>query len=72
MQDFKKLVVWKKAHSLVLDIYKVTANFPKDEVYGLTSQIRRSSSSIAANIAEGTGKFTLKDITNYFQISLGS
>jgi four helix bundle protein len=72
MQDFKKLKVWDKSHLLALAIYKKTASFPKDEIYGLTSQIRRASVSIPANIAEGCGKFNQKDIIRFFQISLGS
>lgn len=72
MQDFKKLIVWEKSHLLTLNIYQLTKTFPKEELFGLTSQIRRSSVSIPANIAEGTGKLTSKDVTRYFQIALGS
>jgi len=72
MQDFKKLKVWEKSHLLTLNIYQLTKSFPKEELFGLTSQLRRSSVSIPANIAEGTGKNTTNDITRYFQISLGS
>jgi four helix bundle protein len=56
MQDFRSLQVWGKGHQLTLAVYKVTAAFPKDELYGLTSQIRRASASIPANIAEGCGR----------------
>ena len=56
MQDYRKLSVWEKAHVLTVAIYQVTANFPKDELFGLTSQIRRASVSIPANIAEGCGR----------------
>ena len=56
MQDFKKLTVWEKGHRLTLAVYKATVGFPKDELYGLTSQIRRASASIPANIAEGCGR----------------
>jgi four helix bundle protein len=72
MQDFKKLTVWKKAHETTLAIYKVTNSFPKDEVYGLTSQIRRACVSIPSNIAEGCGKEGNKDLSNFLQIALGS
>ncbi|SDM42961.1 four helix bundle protein [Catalinimonas alkaloidigena] len=72
MQDFRKLMVWQKAHQLVLEVYRVSNRFPKEEVYGLTNQLRRASVSIPANIAEGCGKYSDKDIANYFQISLGS
>ncbi|MGO9167061.1 MAG: four helix bundle protein [Candidatus Sulfotelmatobacter sp.] len=56
MKDFRRLKVWEKVHFLTLDIYKVTARFPREEVYGLTSQMRRCSASMGANIAEGCGK----------------
>jgi four helix bundle protein len=53
MKDFKKQKVWQKSHPLALDIYKVTASFPREELYGLINQLRRSYASIAANISEG-------------------
>jgi four helix bundle protein len=56
MRDFRQLLVWEKAHNFTLEIYKVTSRFPKEELYGLTSQLRRASASIAANIAEGFGR----------------
>lgn len=56
MRNFKELKVWQKAHDLTLEVYKATSTFPRDELYGLTSQIRRSCSSIPANIAEGCGR----------------
>ena len=56
MRNFKELKVWQKSHQLTLAVYKATSAFPKEEVYGLTSQIRRASASIAANIAEGCGR----------------
>ena len=56
MEDFKDLKVWVKAHGLTVEIYQRTRNFPKEEIYGLTSQMRRASSSIGANIAEGCGR----------------
>ena len=56
MKDFKELRVWAAAHELTLCIYGLTRQFPKDEAYGLTSQVRRSAASIGANIAEGCGK----------------
>ncbi len=55
MQDFRKLKVWQKAHQFTLRIYSLTGNFPDDERYGLTSQIRRVSASIPTNLAEGCG-----------------
>jgi four helix bundle protein len=70
-QDYKKLIVWKRAHELTLQIYKITKNFPNDERFGLTQQIRRSTSSIELNIAEGTVGSD-KRFLNYLTIALGS
>ncbi|MFD2285638.1 four helix bundle protein [Pedobacter petrophilus] len=72
MQNFKDLKVWEKAHHLTLSIYKVSAKFPKEEVYSLTNQLRRASASIPANIAEGCGKNSQADLANFLNISLGS
>ena len=72
MQDFKKLIVWRKSHLLVLSVYKVTANFPDNEKYGLTSQIRRSAASIPTNIAEGCGRKSKAEFTHFLNISMGS
>lgn len=71
-QKFQDLIVWQKAHKLVLGIYKETKNFPKEEVYGITSQIRRSAVSVAANIVEGYRKKGKKDKMRFFNISEGS
>lgn len=72
MRDFRNLKIWERSHGLVLEIYKATAAFPKDEIYGLTSQVRRAAVSIPCNIAEGCGKATDVDLANYIQISMGS
>lgn len=72
MQSFLKLEVWKKAHQFVLDVYDVSKNFPKDELFALTKQLRKAAVSIPANIAEGCGKRTRKDLSNFLNISLGS
>ena len=72
MKDFRKLSVWGKAHSLVIEIYKITASFPKSETFGLTSQIRRATASIPANIAEGCGRDGETDLARFLQIALGS
>ncbi len=72
MQDYKTLLVWQKSHALVLDIYKSVSGFPKEEIYNLSSQLKRCATSIPTNIAEGTGRFTQKDFANFLQISLGS
>lgn len=72
MKDYRKLVVWEKAHKLVLAIYKVTGAFPKEEQYGLISQIRRAAASTPTNIAEGCGKYTQPDFAKYLQHAFGS
>jgi four helix bundle protein len=72
MRDFKDLIVWKKAHENALAVYSLTKTFPKEEQYGVISQLRRASVSIPTNIAEGSGKFTQRDFANFLQISLGS
>ena len=71
-ERFEDLEVWKKAHKLVLDTYRITRDFPVEEKFGLVSQMRRSAISIAANIAEGFKKRTLKDKSNFYNISQGS
>ena len=72
MQDFRTLKVWEKAHQLTLDVYRATMAFPKEEMYGLTSQIRRASSSIPANIAEGCGRGGNAEFKQFLQIAMGS
>jgi len=62
LKNYKELNVWQKSYTLCLHIYKVTKGFPKDEIYGLTSQIRRSAVSIPSNIAEGYGRKTLESL----------
>lgn len=70
--SFEDLIVWQKAHKFVLNIYEMTKNFPKDEVYALTSQIKRASTSIAANIAEGFGRKGKKDKLRFYNFSRAS
>jgi len=72
MQDYRKLLVWQKAHKLVIDVYVITKGFPKDELYGVTSQLRRAAVSIAANIVEGAGRKTKPDFARFLTMSLGS
>ena len=72
MRDFRQLLVWEKAHNFTLEIYKVTSRFPKEELYGLTSQLRRASASIAANIAEGFGRGGNVELARFLQIAMGS
>jgi four helix bundle protein len=72
MQDFRKLEVWNKAHDVALSVYCVTAAFPKAEIYGITSQMRRCAASIPANIAEGCGRGTNADFARFLTIASGS
>src|SRR5258708_30189040 len=72
MRDFRELKVWERAQALTLAVYKETACFPKEEMYGLTRQIRRAAVSIGANISEGCGKNTRPDFARFLQIALGS
>lgn len=71
-KTFEDLIVWKKAHEFVLGIYRLTDTFPKNKLYGLTSQLRRAAVSIAANIAEGFKKTGKADKARFFNISQGS
>jgi four helix bundle protein len=72
MKDFKKLIVWQKAHELVLLVYRLTKKFPKEERFNLIDQMRRAATSIATNIAEGCGKYSQRDFVSYLQVSQGS
>jgi four helix bundle protein len=72
VKGFKELRVWSKAHELTMLVYWLTRAFPRDEVYGLTSQIRRSAASIGANIAEGCGRHSDGEMTRFLQIARGS
>ena len=72
MQDFKKLSIWRKAHELTLGIYSATKTFPEEETYGLRNQMRRASSSIGINIAEGCGRSGQTEFRRYLRMSLGS
>ncbi len=70
-RKFTDLLVWQRAHQFVVEVYRCTSTFPKEELYGLTSQVRRASVSIPANIAEGTKK-SKADFRRYLTISEGS
>ncbi len=70
--SYRDLIVWQKAHKLVLNIYGITQTFPKEELFGLTSQIRRAVISIPANIAEGSGRQGTKDKLRFYNIPLAS
>ena len=72
MNNFRELKVWQKAMNLVTSIYTITSIFPKNEQFGLTSQIRRSSVSIPSNIAEGFGRNTKNEFVRFLRISIGS
>ena len=72
MKNFKNLKVWQKGIELVVNIYKETEIFPKEEIYGLTSQIKRSAVSIPSNIAEGSGRGSDRDFNRFLDVALGS
>ncbi len=72
MGDYKKLAVWEKGHQLALACYQATGAFPKEEMYGLTSQIRRAAASIPANIAEGSGRGGDAEMIRFLRIAMGS
>src|SRR5438552_17703240 len=72
MKNFRDLIVWRKAHSLALECYRATNMFPRQELYGITSQIRRCGASIAANIAEGCGKRGNAEFQRFLNIASGS
>ena len=72
MQSFRNLKVWERAHALTLDIYQSSQAFPRDEIYGLTSQMRRASASIGANIAEGACRKGDIDFARFLQMAVGS
>ena len=72
MGDYRKLQVWERAHRLTLEVYKVTGALPREETYGLISQLRRASSSIPANIAEGCGRDSDAEIARFLRIAKGS
>ncbi len=72
MQNYKDLNVWEKSHQFTVTVYECTKSFPKEELFGLTSQLRRASSSIPENIAEGCGKNSKAELAHYLNIALGS
>ena len=72
MKVFRKLAVWHKAHASTVAVYQATGNYPRDELYGLTSQTRRAAVSIPANIAEGCGRSTDADFARFLEIAFGS
>ena len=72
MQDFRNLTVWQKSHQLTVTLYEATRAFPKEELFGLTGQIRRAGASIPANIAEGCGRGGDRELTRFLVIAMGS
>ena len=72
MNNYKDLIIWQKAVDLSVKVYEITKVFPKDEIYGLTSQMRRCAVSIASNIAEGSGRNSKKDFNHFLGIAYGS
>jgi len=72
VRSFRSLTVWKKSHELALRVYDKTKQFPKSEIYGVTSQIRRAATSVPANIAEGCGRDTSADFCRFLHIAVGS
>ena len=72
MQDFRNLKVWQKAHALTHAVYRATVNFPNDERFGLTSQLRRSCASVPANLAEGCGRTRDTEFAQFVNVAMGS
>ena len=72
MKDFRQLKVWQKAHQMTLAIYQTTASFPREEIYGLTAQMRRAAASIPANLAEGCGRNSAAELARFSSMAAGS
>ncbi len=72
MRNYRELDVWKKSHKLTLELYQLSRSFPKDEMYGLTSQMRRAAVSVGANLAEGCGRRTSPELARFVRIAMGS
>jgi four helix bundle protein len=72
MKDFRRLTMWEKAHAVTLATYRMTANFPREELYGISSQMRRCSASVAANIAEGCGRTGNGEFRHFLNTAVGS
>src|ERR1700756_4349559 len=72
MRNYRDLQVWTKAHQLTLDLYRLSQSFPREEVYGLSSQLRRAAVSIGANLAEGCGRRTSAELARFVRIAMGS
>jgi len=72
MRDYKKYDIWHKSHKFALEVYRHTSSFPKDEIYGLRSQLRRAAASIPTNIVEGAGRFGDKEFARFIDIAIAS
>lgn len=72
MGDFKRLTVWRRSHGVVLAAYRLTATFPASERFGSVAQMRRAATSVSANVAEGAGRYTLREQARFYQIAKGS
>jgi four helix bundle protein len=72
MRNYRELEVWQESHKLTLELYKLSRQFPKEEMYGLTSQLRRAAVSIGANLAEGCGRRTSPELARFVRIAMGS
>ena len=72
MRDFHNYIVWQRGHQFALDVYKQTKSFPKEELFGMTSQLRRASTSISINIAEGCGRRSDAEFAHFLNIAAGS
>jgi four helix bundle protein len=72
MGDYRKLKIWQESHRIVLEVYRLTSSFPRVEIYGIISQLRRAAGSVPANIAEGAGRNSRRDFARFCRNSLGS
>ena len=72
MRNYRELQVWSKAHSLTLELYRISRSFPRDEIYGITSQMRRAAVSVGANLAEGCGRRTGTELARFVRVAMGS
>jgi four helix bundle protein len=72
MRNYRDLQVWNKAHNLTLELYRLSREFPREEIYGVTSQLRRAAVSIGANLAEGCGRRTSSELARFVRIAMGS
>ena len=72
MRNYRDLQVWSKAHAVTLELYRLSRNFPREEIYGLTSQLQRSATSMGSNLAEGCGRRTSSELGHFVRIAMGS